>query len=86
MWRFFVICDFLLIFEDLVVFGLSTGLVYEGFFLANIDSNNYILVTDCKLWVQNSPFRGLVYRGIFFRVSSFTKVWLYSHNYHDDSV
>ena len=22
----------------------------------------------------------------FFRVSSFTKVWLYSHNYHDDSV
>ena len=36
-------------------------------FLANIDLNDYILATDCKLWVQNSPFHGLVYRGVFLR-------------------
>ena len=73
MWRFLSFVTSLLIFEDLVVFWPSTGLVYEGFFLANIDSNNYILVTDCKLWVQNSPFRGLVYRGIFFQSLIFHK-------------
>ena len=50
-------------------------------FLANIDLNDYILVTDCKLWVQNSPFHGLVYRGVFLRSIFFHEgllvlVWL----------
>ena len=49
--------------------------------LASINSNDYILVTDCKLWVQNSPFRGLVYRGVFLRSIFFHEgllvlVWL----------
>ena len=50
-------------------------------FLANIDLNDYILATDCKLWVQNSPFHGLVYRGVFLRSIFFHEcllvlVWL----------
>ena len=50
-------------------------------FLANIDLNDYILVTDCKWWVQNSPFHGLVYRGVFLRSIFFHEcllvlVWL----------
>ena len=49
--------------------------------LASINLNDYILVTDCKLWVQNSPFRGLVYRGVFLRSIFFHEgllvlVWL----------
>ena len=50
-------------------------------FLASINLNDYILVTDCKLWVQNSPFHGLVYRGVFLRSIFFHEgllvlVWL----------
>ena len=50
-------------------------------FLATIDLNDYILATDCKLWVQNSPFHGLVYRGVFLRSIFFHEgllvlVWL----------
>ena len=49
--------------------------------LASINLNDYILVTDCKWWVQNSPFRGLVYRGVFLRSIFFHEgllvlVWL----------
>ena len=49
--------------------------------LASINLNDYILVTDCKLWVQNNPFRGLVYRGVFLRSIFFHEgllvlVWL----------
>ena len=49
--------------------------------LASINLNDYILVTDCKWWVQNIPFRGLVYRGVFLRSIFFHEgllvlVWL----------
>ena len=49
--------------------------------LASINLNDYILATDCKWWVQNSPFRGLVYRGVFLRSIFFHEgllvlVWL----------
>ena len=52
-----------------------------GILLASINLNDYILVTDCKWWVQNSPFRGLVYRGVFLRSIFFHEgllvlVWL----------
>lgn len=36
-------------------------------FLANIDLNDYILVTGYKLWVQNGLSRRLPIEGIFFQ-------------------
>ena len=73
---------FLLTFEDVVVFWPFNWVrIWRLLFLANIDSRDYILVTDCKWWVQNSPFRGLVYRGVFLRSIFFHEgllvlVWL----------
>ena len=70
----FVICDFFVNFRGFGCFlAFQLGSYMKASFLANIDSNNYILVVDCKLWVQNSPFRGLVYRGIFFQSLIFHK-------------
>ena len=67
MWRFFI-CDFFVNFQEFgCLLAFQLGSYMKASFLANIDPNNYILVTDCKLWVQNSSFRGLVYRGFFFR-------------------
>lgn len=62
-----------------MTFGLSTGFVYESFFFRfTFYLDYYILITESSWMLRNSPFRGFVYRGIFFQKSFLSKIHGYT--------